>query len=299
MMKDISYISFILCASILYSSCGREIAYDACGQVDAVQVTVSAEGTGRVLSLDIDEGDLLSEGSLVGAIDTVMLHLQVQELRQRMEGAKSRLVDIKTQSAPDERQLESLRNDLKVYSSLLESNAATAKQVDDLRYKIAVLEGQIAARKQSWERSNESVRSEIATTEIQIAQRTDQISKCRITVPVAGTVLTKYVEAGESVTAGKPLFKIADLTDVYVRAYLTTAQLGTMKLGDTLTVIPDDGSRSPKEYTGTLTWISDQAEFTPKNIQTRDERADMVYAVKVSVPNDGSLRLGMYAYIRK
>ena len=132
---------------------------------------------------------------------------------------------------------------------------------------------------------------------MQIAQSEDMLEKCRIKSPIAGTVLTKYAEAGEMVTTGKPLFKVADMDDLYVRAYFTTAQLSKLELGDSVTVIPDDGTREPDRYEGKVTWISDEAEFTPKNIQTRDERADLVYAVKIAVRNDGRLKLGMYAYI--
>lgn len=182
---------------------------------------------------------------------------------------------------------------------MLANNAATRKQVDDLRSQIDIQKSQMAAQKQTWERNNSSVQSEILTYEIQIAEKKDQLSKCRICAPVAGTVLTKYANEGESVTVGKPLFKLANLAETYVRAYFTTSQLAALKLGDELKVIPDDGSASPKEYTGRVIWISSQAEFTPKDIQTRDERAELVYAVKVAVPNDGALRLGMYAYVRK
>jgi len=283
----------------LFTSCNKEIDFDACGQIDAVQVTVSAESNGKILSLDLMEGDKLAAGQLVGAIDSVQTLLQIEELQQRIEGAASRIVDIKLQSEANMNQLKSLENDYARYSNLLSSNAATQKQVDDLKDKIDILKAQIAAQKQSWEKGNAGIRSEIGTYEAQLAQRRDQLSKCDITAPVAGTVLTKYAEAGESVTNGKPLFKVANMDEVFVRAYFTTSQLSSIKLGDTVKVIPDDGTASPKEYEGRITWISDQAEFTPKNIQTRDERADMVYAVKVTVKNDGSLRLGMFAYIKK
>ena len=283
----------------LAGSCRQEMKFDACGQIDAVQVTVSAESSGRILSLDADEGDRLEAGETIGAIDSVQTCLQIEEIRRRMEGAKTRIIDIDRQLGPQYSQLRSLENDLERYSRLLQGNAATEKQVSELKDRIELKKAQIAAQKQNWERSNMSVRSEMDGYEIQIEQRLDQLSKCRIKAPVSGTVLTKYAEAGESVTSGKPLIRIADLDNVYVRAYLTAGQLAGMKLGDTLCVIPDDGSASPRRIEGKLTWISQQAEFTPKNIQTRDERADMVYAVKVAVPNDGSLRLGMYAYVIK
>ncbi len=283
----------------ILTGCRNDIDFDACGQIDAEQVTVSAEASGRILSLNVREGDMLDAGYMVGAVDSVQTALQIRELEQRRDGARSRLIDIDRQQAPQKDQLASLENDYRRYSSLLAKNAATRKQVDDLRSQIDIQKSQMAAQKQTWERNNSSVRSEISTYEIQIAEKRDQLAKCRICSPVAGTVLTKYANEGESVTVGKPLFKLADLTETYVRAYFTTSQLGTLKLGDEMKVIPDDGSANPKEYTGRVIWISSQAEFTPKDIQTSDERAELVYVVKVAVPNDGSLRLGMYAYVRK
>ena len=297
-MKRYEILAFVA-ATVIFAGCRNDIDFDACGQVDAEQVTVAAEAGGRILSLNVKEGDVLEAGQLLGAVDSVPTALQIKELEQRKEGARSRLVDIGRQQAPQKDQLSNLENDYRRYSSLLANNAATQKQVDDLKSQIAVLKSQMAAQKQTWERNNASVHSEISTYEIQIAQKKDQLAKCRICSPVAGTVLTKYANEGESITVGKPLFKLANLSETYVRAYFTTVQLGTLKLGDELTVIPDDGSAAPKQYKGRIVWISSQAEFTPKDIQTRDERAELVYAVKVAVPNDGSLRLGMYAYVRK
>ena len=285
---------------VLAAGCGsREIEYDACGQIDATDVTVSAESSGRILSLDIEEGDRLSAGQMLGAIDSVQIWLQKKELHERKTGARSRIVDIDKQIAPSVSQLENLRKDHGRFVSLLSKDAGTRKQLDDNESQIAVLEGQIEAQRQTYEQNNDATLSEIGMYDVQIAQREDQLRKCRIVAPVSGTVLTKYAEAGETVVSGKPLFKIADMDRVYVRAYFTTAQLSSLSVGDKVTVIPDDGTASPKQYEGTVTWISDEAEFTPKNIQTRDERADLVYAVKVSLVNDGNLRLGMYAYIRK
>lgn len=298
MRKHILSALAVISAASLHS-CSNDIAFDACGQIEATQVTVSAEVGGKILDLGIMEGDKVQEGDLVGAIDSTQVILQIRELKERIGGAGSRIVDIRRQSEPNANQLESLEKDLTRYSNLLSSNAATQKQVDDIKDKIRILKAQMDAQKQSWERGNANVNSEMSVYEAQLAQKEDQLAKCRITAPVSGTVLTKYAEKGESVTAGKPLFKLADLDNVFVRAYFTTGQLAGMKLGDKVKVIPDDGTASPKEYDGTVTYISSQAEFTPKNIQTRDERADMVYAVKVAVPNDGTLRLGMYAYIRK
>lgn len=285
--------------ALVAAGCGKNIEYDACGQVDATQVTVSAENAGRVLSMAVEEGEVVTAGQLLGALDSVQTYLQIMELRERIAGSSSRLVDIKKQGQPNLSQLENLQNEYERYSKLLEGNATTRKQVDDLTDKIAVLKAQVAAQTQSWERGNASVRSEVQGYEIQLARLEDQLAKCRIVAPVSGTVLTRYAETGEFVTLGKPLFKVADLGQMYVRAYFSSAQLSGLKLNDTVTVIPDDGSASPKRIQGRVIWISEQSEFTPKNIQTRDERADLVYAVKVAVPNDGTLRLGMYAYVRR
>lgn len=294
-----SVIMSAAAVAMVVVSCKSNVEFDACGQIDAVQVTVSSESNGRILDFDLNEGDKVCAGQVLGSLDTVQLSLQIAELKERIAGAKARMVDISCQGKPNQRQLASFENDLQRYTKLLESNAATQKQVDDIRDKITVLKAQISAQNQSWERGNSSVRAEVKTYEMQLAQREDQLLKCRITAPVSGTVLTKYAEEGEFVTSGKALFKIADMDHAFVRAYFTTAQLAGLKTGDSLTVIPDDGSNSPQGMEGRLIWISDQAEFTPKNIQTRDERADMVYAVKVAVPAGCGLRLGMYAYIRK
>lgn len=285
--------------ALVAAGCGKNIEYDACGQVDATQVTVSAENAGRVLSMAVEGGEEVTAGQLLGALDSVQTYLQIMELRERIAGSSSRLVDIKKQGQPNLSQLENLQNEYERYYKLLEGNATTRKQVDDLTDKIAVLKAQIAAQTQSWERGNASVRSEVQGYEIQLARLEDQLAKCRIVAPVSGTVLTRYAETGEFVTLGKPLFKVADLDQMYVRVYFSSAQLSGLKLNDTVTVIPDDGTASPKRIQGRVIWISEQSEFTPKNIQTRDERADLVYAVKVAVPNDGTLRLGMYAYVRR
>lgn len=285
--------------ALVAAGCGKNIEYDACGQVDATQVTVSAENAGRVLSMAVEEGEVVTAGQLLGALDSVQTYLQIMELRERIAGSSSRLVDIKKQGQPNLSQLENLQSEYERYSKLLEGNATSRKQVDDLTDKIAVLKAQIAAQTQSWERGNASVRSEVQGYEIQLARLEDQLAKCRIVAPVSGTVLTRYAETGEFVTLGKPLIKVADLGQMYVRAYFSSAQLSGLKLNDTVTVIPDDGTASPKRIQGRVIWISEQSEFTPKNIQTRDERADLVYAVKVAVPNDGTLRLGMYAYVRR
>lgn len=282
----------------LAAGCGlKEPDYDACGQIYATEVTVSAESNGRITSLDIQEGDRLGAGERVGQIDSVQTWLQMEELLRRRESAKVKLVDIECQTRAQYASLDNLKTELKRSKDLLSKDAGTQKQVDDLESQINVLEGQIDAAEQNYRQNNESVRCEMNTIDVQIAQTQDRLEKCRIMSPVAGTVLEKYAEEGEMVTTGRQLFKIADMENIYVRAYFPSTQLADLHLGDKVSVMPDDGSDKPAVYEGTVTWISDEAEFTPKNIQTRDERADLVYAVKISVKNDGRLRLGMYAYV--
>ncbi len=293
-------MNLIMSAAVLLSAAGcgmKELKFDACGQVNATEVVVSAESSGRLVSFGIREGDRLAAGEYAGQIDSVQIWLQREELVRRKESAEVKMTDIGCQMSAQYARLENLAAELKRSQALLEKDAGTQKQVDDLESEIRILRGQIAAAEQSYRQNNESVRCEISTLDVQIAQTEDKLRKCRIVAPVSGTVLEKYAEEGESVTSGRQLFKIADMADVYVRAYFSSSQLSALHLGDKVSVIPDDGSENPDSYEGTVTWISEEAEFTPKNIQTRDERADLVYAVKIAVRNDGRLRLGMYAYI--
>lgn len=297
-MGNTGKLSVLLLLFLAAGCSGSRNEYDACGQVEATDVVVSAESGGRIISLNVPEGAVLSKGECVGAIDSVQTYLQKMELIRRRQNAVSRIVDIDRQLAPQRSRLENLKVDKDRYVNLLAKDAGTQKQVDDIEFQIKVSEGEIDAQLQSYEKNNSGVEAELAMYDVQIAQKEDMLRKCRIVSPISGTVLTRYVEEGETVTSGKPLFKIADMDNIYVRAYFTTSQLADLALGDKVKVFPDDGSREMKEYEGTVTWISDQAEFTPKNIQTRDERADLVYAVKIALKNDGKVRLGMYAYIK-
>lgn len=289
----------ILILPLLFAGCSDgSDDFDACGQIEAVDVVVSAESNGKIISLDVPEGAVLAKGECVGVIDSVQIYLQKMELISRKQNAVSRIVDIKKQLAPQKSRLENLMVDKERYVNLLAKDAGTQKQVDDIEFQIAVSKGEIDAQTQTYQNNNSGVESELAMYDVQIAQKEDMLRKCRIVSPVAGTVLTRYVEEGETVTSGKPIFRIADMNDVYVRAYFSTSQLADLKIGSKVKVYPDDGSNKLKEYEGTVTWISEQAEFTPKNIQTRDDRADLVYAVKISIANDGYLKLGMYAYVK-
>lgn len=275
----------------------REREFDACGQVDATEVVVSAENSGKIMWLNVDEGDRLEKGELVGYLDTVPTFLQKRELEERKEGAKTKVVDIERQLRAQYANLENLKTDYERYRTLLSKDAGTQKQVDDLAAQIKIAESDIAAQRQTYEKNNGNIRKEMDVYDVQVAQKADLLKKCYVTSPINGTVLTKYAEEGEMVTSGKSLFKIANLDDVFVRAYFSTKQLSDIKLGDKVKVVAEDGTDNPRTYEGVIRWISDEAEFTPKNIQTKDEQADLVYATKVAVKNDGFLRIGMYAYV--
>ncbi|WP_346694882.1 HlyD family secretion protein [Barnesiella viscericola] len=298
MKKQIFYVATAAALLALGSCTDRSREFDACGQIEATEVLVSAEANGRIIALQVTEGDKLTAGEVVGVIDSVQTYLQKEELVRKRSNTQTKWVDIDRQLASQYAQLNKLKSDRERYQALEAKDAATRKQVDDLVSQIAVTEREIAAQRQNYERNNAGIREELALYDVQIAEKDDQLSKCRIVAPIDGTVLTKFAETGELVTSGKSLFKLADLKQVYVRAYLTTAQLAEVKLGDTVQVTIEDGTDKPRTYEGRLVWIADEAEFTPKNIQTKDERADLVYAAKIALDNDGYLKLGMYAYVR-
>lgn len=273
-------------------------AYDASGVFESTEVTVSAEGNGKILSLDLQEGDRLEAGQIVGCIDTVQLHLSEIQLEASRRAVGSGRLDISRQIAALESQIGKQRQELDRFTKLEKAGASNRKQVEDIQAQIETLERQLAAQKESLNSSNRNVSGQADALESQIEQIRDRIRKCVITSPVAGTVLAKYSEAGEFAALGRALFKVADIDNIRLRAYITADQLTSLKLGQQVRVFADQGSSGRKEYAGTLIWISDKAEFTPKTIQTRDERANLVYAVKIAVENDGLIKLGMYGDIK-
>lgn len=273
-------------------------AYDASGVFESTEVTVSAEGNGKILSLDLQEGDRLEAGQIVGCIDTVQLHLSEIQLEASRRAVGSGRLDISRQIAALESQIGKQRQELDRFTKLEKAGASNRKQVEDIQAQIETLERQLAAQEESLNSSNRNVSGQADALEAQIEQIRDRIRKCVITSPVAGTVLAKYSEAGEFAALGRALFKVADIDNIRLRAYITADQLTTLKIGQQVRVFADQGSSGRKEYAGTLIWISDKAEFTPKTIQTRDERANLVYAVKIAVENDGLIKLGMYGDIK-
>ena len=253
-----------------------------------------AEANGRILFFNAEEGDTVAADSLLGCIDTMQLYLTRQQLLMTEKSVLDNRPDVAGQLEVMEEQLRKLAAEKDRVSRLLADGAATRKQMDDIISQEAVLEKQLAAQRSSLDNSVSSLDAQSAGIRMQVAQIDDQLSKCRIISPVSGTILTKYSEAGEFAAAGRPLFKVADLDRVYLRAYLTSAQLAGVSLGQKVKVYSDYGGNNVREYDGTITWIAGQSEFTPKNIQTEDERENLVYAVKVAVENDGYIKLGMY-----
>lgn len=289
---------YTILMALLLSGCGtKEVNWSATGTFEATEVTVSAEEIGRLVSLHIEQGQLLTQNEKVGLIDTVQLHLKQLQLLSNRSGAMNRRQDIAKQIAATQQQIAWQTQERARYETLVSQNAATKKQVDDIVNQIAVLNKQLIAQQSSLERANQGLTDEGQAIEVQIAQVADQLQKCRIVSPIAGTVLVKFAEQGEYATSGKPLFTVANMEQIFLRAYITADQLTQLKLGQNVKVYADFGADQQREYNGRVEWIAAKSEFTPKSIQTRDERANLVYAVKIAVKNDGYLKIGMYGQV--
>ena len=291
-MKNIVF-SLAVLTLVACSRGGME--HDAMGTFEATEIIVSAEQTGKLMYFDVEEGVKLSKGEQVGLIDTVQLQLRAMRLGVTKEVYASQRPDINKQIAVTRQQLEKAELEVKRYSALVRNNAANRKQLDDAESSVRVLRRQLDAQMSQLNNTTGSLNRQMDAAEIERWQVVDQLRKCRITSPIGGTVLEKYAEAGEYAVPGKPLFKIADVSDMTLRVYVTAPQLTSLKIGQQVKVYADLGEDGSHEYKGVVSWISDKAEFTPKTIQTRDERANLVYAVKVKVKNtDGMLKIGMY-----
>lgn len=297
MIKTTPFLFAVLVLSL--SACkNNDDDYDASGTFEADEIIVSSEASGRIIQLDIDEGSQLKEGETVGYIDSLQLYLKRKQLQANIRAIDSRRPDIDRQVAATQQQIATAKTEKVRIENLLKSNAANQKQLDDINAQIAVLQKQLEAQKSTLEISTKSISEDGSVLAVQIAQLDDQLQKCRIASPIEGTVLVKYAEAGEVTAVGKPLFKIANTGKMTLRAYVTADQLSKIKLGQSVKVHTDFGKDESKEYNGIITWISDKSEFTPKTVQTRDERANLVYAVKTEVRNDGFLKIGMYGSVK-
>ena len=288
-MKRIVYIA----AVVLAASCGTEAEFDAQGTFEATEVVVSSEATGRILNFEVVEGMAVEANKMVGAIDSVQLHLQRKQLVAQQSALLGSRPDVKKQVAALREQIAKQNEELRRVENMLKDGAATKKQKDDIEAQIKILERQLDATLSTLDKNTSTINNNSAALEAQIAALDDRISKCRIISPIGGTVLVKYAEAGELATVGKPLMKIADLDNIYLRAYFTSDQLAKVNLGDEVKVVADFGGEERYDYTGRVAWISSESEFTPKTIQTKDSRANLVYAVKIAVENDGRLKIGL------
>lgn len=286
-------------AVIAFTACsGGGDEHDATGMFEATEVIVSAEQTGKLLYFDVDEGDVLVKGQQVGLVDTVQLQLRAMQLGATKEAYASQRPDIEKQIAATKQQLAKAELEVERYSALVRDNAANRKQLDDAESSVRVLRRQLDAQLSQLNNTTGSLNRQMDAAEIQRRQVIDNLEKCRVKSPIGGTVFDKYAEAGEYATPGKPLFKIADVADMKLRAYVDAPQLTSLKVGQPVKVYADFGEDGNREYKGVIEWISDKAEFTPKTIQTRDERSNLVYAVKIAVKNtDGLIKIGMYGEV--
>lgn len=292
-MRTLQYY-WIMTASLFLGACGADSDYDATGTFEATEIIVSAEANGRLVDFDLEEGSLLRQGEIVGTVDTVQLYLKKLQLQATMKSVDSQRPDISKQIAATKAQIATALRERDRVSRLLEAEAANKKQLDDWDSQLEVLNRQLDAQLSSLTNSTSSLSEQSSSVAIQILQVDDQLEKCRVVSPIDGTVLAKYTEQGEVTAVGKPLFKVADMEHIFLRAYITSRQLADVKLGQQVKVLADFGDDMRKEYAGTVTWIADKAEFTPKTILTDNERANQVYAVKIAVHNDGIIKLGMY-----
>lgn len=287
-------------AAMLCACSGGDAEYDATGVFETTDVVVSAKGTGEIKSLIVEEGQTLKAGQEVGAVDVTQLRLRREQLSATRQATESRRLDAARQVSAVRQQIANQEREQERFRALLAEGAATRKQVDDIAYQISVLKKQLEATSEQVDTQNSSIDGQTTSIAAQIDQIDDQMQNAKIVSPIGGVVLAKYAEQGEYAAPGRALFKVADITDMKLRAYITAAQLDEIKLGQAVKVYVDrgDGNGDSREYAGRITWISDKAEFTPKTIQTRDERANLVYAVKISVKNDGHIKRGMYGEVK-
>ena len=303
---------FLFALLPLFASCSdKEKAYDATGTFEATEVTVSAKSAGELKTFDVSEGQTVEQGTVVGTIDSYQLQqtsLQLEAQKRQLGATRNatdcRRLDLEKQLSKINQQIANAQRERQRFTELVNDGAVPRKQLDDINSQLKVLERQREATRDQIRSNNASlaeqskgIGAQIEGLSAQQRQIADQIEGTRVKAPITGTVLEKYVEQGEFVTTGKPLFKLADTERMYLRAYVTSSQLQKVKVGQKVTVFADYGDGQKKKYAGTVSWISSRSEFTPKTILTDDERADIVYAVKVAFKNDGYVKIGMYGQL--
>lgn len=311
-MKKLLFTVIAGIALIIAGCNGNGNGFDASGTFEADEVIISSELAGKILSFNVKEGMQLSKDSIIGMVDATNITLQQEQVEASINALNQKTSDVtpqiqllQNQIAVQQSQLDNMLHEKARIENLIKADAATGKQLDDInaqidvvKKNISVTQQQINVQRNNIATQNRSILSEAEPLRKRIAQLKDQEQRANIVNPVNGTVITKYAEAGEVTSAGKALYKIADLTELNLRAYVTGVQLPTIKLSQQVKVMIDEGEKKYKEYSGTISWISNKAEFTPKTIQTKEERANLVYAIKVRVKNDGFLKIGMYGEVK-
>ena len=286
-----------LIVPVIFSCSGGNNKFDATGTFEATEVIVSSEATGKLLAFDLNEGSELKQGQKVGAIDSTQLYLTKLQLQESQKAVLAGRPDIRTQVEATKKEIENTNIEKGRIENLVEGAVANQKQLDDINTKLAVLEARLAAQQSSLKTTTSTLTEQSNAIQVQMLMVQDQLKKCNIVNPIDGVVLTKYAMQGEMTQSGRALYKIADVSSVILRAYISGSQLSQIKLGQPVNVLVDAPNGEYKTYAGTITWVSDKAEFTPKTIQTKDERANLVYAIKIEVKNDGYLKLGMYGEV--
>lgn len=297
-MKAVNTIWTIGLAMVLASCGDKEQKNDATGVFEATETTIAAEQSGTLMAFDVCEGDEIAAGKEVGLIDTTQIWLKIKQMGATKQVYQSQKPDMEVQIAVTRQQLDKAKQEQKRYKELVSDGAAPSKMLDDATSQVDLLEKQLKAQISTLNTQLSTLNSQLSTTDVQVSQLMDQLRKCHVIAPVKGTVLEKYVEKGEFVAIGKPLFKMADTKSMFIRAYVTSAQLKNIRVGQKAKVFADYGNGQKKEYEGVVSWISSRSEFTPKTILTDDERADQVYALKVAVKNDGYIKIGMYGEVQ-
>lgn len=310
-MKTRHFLLLAFFPSLIVSCAGKDTGADATGTFEADEVIVSSEIPGKLISFKVEEGSVLSKDSIVGNVDALSIALQKEQVDASINALSDKTADVKPQIrlleqqiAVQQSQMDNLLQEKNRITALVKADAATTKQLDDINYQITVLGNQmkvtrqqIAVQLNAVATQNRGILSEAKPLSKRVEQLNDQLQRSKIVNPINGTVLTKYAQEGEVTAAGKALYKIADLSTITLRAYITAVQLPQVKLGQKVKVRVDDGAKKYKDYEGAISWVSDKAEFTPKTIQTKEERANLVYAIKVKVKNDGYLKIGMYGEV--
>jgi HlyD family secretion protein len=294
-----THFSYAILACLITAACGKQnAAFDASGAFEATEIVVSSEASGRLMEFTIQEGSRTEAGYYAGYIDTTQLYLRKMQLMAGLKAVDMRRPDIRKQIAVLEQQIATARIERQRMENLVQARAGNSKQLDDIVNGIHLLQKQLDAQRSALDKTSGSADAEVESLMYQVMQLDDLLQKSRITNPLTGVVLAKYAEAGEVTTVGKPLYKIADTNLLYLRAYITAGQLSQLKQGQSADVYADYGEGGRREYGGVVTWVSDKSEFTPKGIQTKDERSNLVYAVKIAVKNDGYLKIGQYGEVK-